>query len=130
MNLNFEPENYFEPENGVYDTKELSIDMYEICRNRTKECTVCHNEMWLVMFLPENFMRDYNPASMTRVYKTCQHCRDRAAMYRNRQNGIEPEIVPDIEEPEIVPDIEEPQIVPNIEEPEPPIRRRVFVLHV
>jgi hypothetical protein len=80
-----------------FDTRELAIDMYEICRNTTKTCTVCKKEMWLVMFLHENFIRE-RPVGLTKVYKSCQHCRDKSYRYRYGI-VIEPEPDPEPEPP-------------------------------
>jgi len=77
--------------------RELSIDMYETCHNTTRTCTTCHKEMWLVLFLPENFIRE-RPVGLTRVYKTCQHCRDKSYRYRYGI-VIEPEPEPEPEPP-------------------------------
>ena len=74
-----------------FDTRELSIDMYEICHNTTKTCTTCEKEMWMCMFLKKNFIRDYDPSTLTRVYKTCQHCRDKSyASYMKKRYNIKP----------------------------------------
>ena len=110
MNIDF-------PENGVFNSRELSIDMKDVCNTMSNVCTACHREMWMVMFLSPNFIRDYNPATMTRVYKTCQHCRDRSYRYRY---GIPP---PQVERPLIeLPPVEQPQAPDPVD--------NVFVLHV